>query len=190
MTFLLMIPVALFARVWFVESTANNRHHALLRWRSRQNPQPANRLGKIQRNPFIMAIAKKSSAPAKIGERHWGNSNWKRFIMAITLFSDGACAKPSDRVLGKFELEPVYHGDSPPKKRRSRQNRRPSTALGKFLAEPVYHGVHETSRIGEVIGIGEIIRIGEARRDGSGRRSDRRRQVPKPWFAVPRRSKR
>ena len=52
--------------------------------------------------------------------------------------------------LGKFEWQTVYHGDSPMKKRRLRQNRRPSTALGKFEAEPIYYGDRETTRDGLV----------------------------------------
>ena len=68
--------------------------------------------------------------------------------------------------LEKIEWEPVYHGDFPKKKRRSRQNRRPSNRLGKFDWEPVYHGDRETKRdpIGEPFRIGEAIRISEAAR--------------------------
>ena len=85
MTFFPMVLIALFAQVWFDEPTANHGVHAFLRWRSRQNPLPANRWGKFKRNPFIMAIAKKSGSHAKIGERRWEKSKRKRFIMAITL---------------------------------------------------------------------------------------------------------
>ena len=125
----------------------------------------------------------------------WGKSKWKRFIMAFTLYSDGAHAKARDGLgkirfetrlswrfrkkkrrsrqsrrlmggLGKIEWEPVYLGDCLKKKRRLRQNRRPSNGLGKFPAEAVYFGDRQETRDR----IGETRRVSQTRRGGPCRR--------------------
>ena len=89
---------------------------------------------------------------AAAGKKYWGNRHSWRSRFDWIAFTP----KPADS-LGKFDLETVYHGDSPKKKRRSRQNRRFATRLGKFPAEPAYHGDREKTcdRIGETVRIGE-----------------------------------
>ena len=120
---------------------------------------------------------------------HWlgENRNGTRLSWRSRFFPTTLTPKPATG-LGKIEMEPVYHGHFPKKKRSSRQNRRPSTGLGKIEAEPVYHGDRETKRdrIGEAIWIGETVWIGETMGDGSCRRSDRRREALNSSFAVPR----
>ena len=99
MTFLLMIPVASFALVCLGEPNFNQGVHAFFRSPLGQNPQPANRLGKFQRKPFILAISpRKSGAHAKIGDPRpaRGKSNEKPFIMAIPPRKSGAYAKTGD----------------------------------------------------------------------------------------------
>ena len=114
---------------------------------SRQNPRLADGLGKTFGKPFIMAITLFcDGAPAKTGDRVWGNSIWKRFILAIPPRKAALTPKPA--TIG--------------------------TRFGKNLWEPVYLGNREINRdpIGETIRISETIRIGETRRDDSCRRSD------------------
>ena len=69
----------------------------------------------------------------------WGKSKWERFIMAFTLFCDGAHAKTRDG-LGKIRFETRLSWRFRKKKRRSRQSRRLMGGLGKIEWEPVYHG--------------------------------------------------
>ena len=86
MTFFLMVTVALVVSAILVGRTHRRQSRSrFFPTPSCQNLQPATRLGKFLRNLFIMAIAKKSGAHAKIGERYWGNSQRNPFIMAITL---------------------------------------------------------------------------------------------------------
>ena len=140
-------------------------------------PKPAIAFGKFDFKPVYHGdSARKSGNRAQTRDLRqvWGKSKRNPFIMAIPLFPLVLTPKPA-RVLGKIEAETVYHGDSLKKKRRSRQNRRPSTRLGKFSAEPVYLGDRETKHdtIGETIGIGEPFWVGETMRDGPCRRGGR-----------------
>ena len=50
--------------------------------------------------------------------------------------------------LGKIEMETVYHGDVPKKKRRLRQSRRPATRLGKFQRNPFIMAIAKQREIG------------------------------------------
>ena len=79
-----------------------------------------------------------------------GKFDWKRFIMAITLFSDGAHAKTGDRVWGNSNGKPFILAISPKK---AAVTPKPATLdrLGKIPAETVYHGDCETMRNGETL---------------------------------------
>ena len=144
MTSFPFVSVAVFGSAGLVrQSTANNGDHAYFRSRSCQNQRPALRgLGKTIGNPFMMAISpRKSENLAKTRDcgRLGKNRSGTRLSWPSRLFPMVLMPKPATG-LGKIEWKTVYHGDSPKKKRRLRQNRPPSTALGKFEWEPVYLG--------------------------------------------------
>ena len=174
-----MVAVALFARVWFGEPTADNRVHAF-----------SDRPHAKTHNPRTA----------------WEKSNGTRLSWRLPV-KKRRSRQNRRTALGKIDWEPVYHGDHAFFRWRSRQNRRPTweksmrkpftmailqgkagiapkpatrRRLGKIRAEPVYHGDRETIRIGEAI------RIGETRRDAPCRRNDRRQQAPISWFAFSR----
>ena len=148
MTFFLMVPVALFARVVLARPNADHDVHAFSRSRSRQNPRPAtNGLGKTFSKPFIMAISpRKSGNHAKSSDSRaaWENSNGNPFIMAITLFSGGAHAKTRDR-LGEIPRVNGLSWRFPQEKRRLRQNRRP--VWEKSNGKPFIMAIAKTSAI-------------------------------------------
>ena len=89
---------------------------AYFRWRLRQNPRLA--WGKSNGNPSILAIPpRKSGVHAKTRDSRavWENSQRNPFIMAILPRKATFAPKPTSGV-GKFEVEPVYHGDRPEKR--------------------------------------------------------------------------
>ena len=105
-------------------------------------PKPANGLGKIEAEPVY------HGDPAFF---RWRLCQTRRpglgkFLLEPVYHGDsaeksGVHAKMGDSpAIWENIWKPVYHGDFLMKKRRSRQNRRPTTGLGKFPAEPVYLG--------------------------------------------------
>ena len=114
MTFFPMIPVALFAQVGFGEPTANHNVHALFRSRSRQNPQPATRLGKFQWEPVYLGVHAffrwLSRHNPRLATDSLGKTFRNPFIMAISPRKIGPHAKTGER-LGKIRMETVYHGE-------------------------------------------------------------------------------
>ena len=101
MTFFPMIPVAWFAEASLETPTANNSDHALMGSRSRQNLQPATRLGKFPAEPVYHGDSSRKSADhAKTGNLRpaWENPNGNPFILATPHEKAAFTPKPARRL--------------------------------------------------------------------------------------------
>ena len=120
--------------------TRTNGDIAFFRSSLCQNRRPA--WGKSKWERFIMAFTLFcDGAHAKTGDQVWGNSSEKRFIMAISQQKAAITPKLATRdQFGENRMGNRLSWRFRNKKRESRQNRRIATHLGKFSAESAYHG--------------------------------------------------